>query len=87
MTREYTDFPLSQWFELPTVNLPRPSDRRNCDTQQLSESVIWTKTVNYPGRATVETSTPNNTCWRCNNNERPTGINTTIEWEDGENWK
>ena len=34
---------------------------------------------------TVETFIPNKICRRCNNNERPTGINTTIEWDDGEN--
>ena len=41
--------------------------------------------VSNPGRARVETSTSNKTSRRCNNNERPTGKNTTIECDDGEN--
>ena len=38
---------------------------------------IWTPTVNCPGRAAEETSTPNKTCRRCKNEERPTKSNTT----------
>ena len=57
--------------------LPKPDDRRNLDTQQLRESVIWTSRVICPSRATEETSTPNNTSRRCKNEERSTGTNTT----------
>ena len=49
-------------------------------TQQLKESVIWTPTVKYQSRATVET--PNKTCTRCYNSmEMLTEINT-VEWDD-----
>ena len=34
---------------------------------------------------TVETFTPSKNCRRCNTNERPTGKNTRIEWDYGEN--
>ena len=44
----------------------------------------WTSTVNCPGRATQETSTPNKTCRRCKNDERPTRTTQLIEWDDGE---
>ena len=38
-----------------------------------------------PSQETEETSTPNNTCLKCrDNDESPTGKNTTIEWDDGE---
>ena len=40
---------------------------------------------NCPSRETEETSTPNKTCWKCrDNDERSTGKNATIEWDDGE---
>ena len=57
--------------------LPRPNDRRNFDTEQWKESLVWTPTVNCPGRATEETSTPNKTCRRGKDDERRTGMNAT----------
>ena len=46
---------------------------------------LLSPTVNCPSRETEETSTPNKTCYKCDNDETPTGKkNTTIEWEDGE---
>ena len=37
------------------------------------------------GQETEETSTLRKTCWKCrDNDERPTGKNATIEWEDCE---
>ena len=54
--------------------------------QHLKRICDLNSTVNYQGRATVETSTPYKTCKRCcNSNERSTGMNTTTEWNDGEN--
>ena len=52
----------------------------SCRPFVVCTSLIWTLAVIWPGRATEDTSTPNNTCRRCRNNERPTGKNAT-------NWK
>ena len=64
--------------------LPKPGDRRNFDTQQLKESVIWTRMVNWPGRATEEISTSNkdqqnvSTNWRKAYRNKQNKLNGTM---------
>ena len=79
-------FKLDQNFELPLFSVFTVVPF-NCCVHSCRPFVAITTSAGLVGckGCRVETSTPNKPCRRCNSNEIPTGMNITIEWDDGKN--